>query len=395
MLTTFKRHLDARVIAGTATVAAVILSLAACGSGAEDANDDSAGDSSQLVGEAAAAVEKSTKPLPGQVDGSPIDVTSLSGKSVAFVAISGSDFGKTVAEGMKEAGAEVGITVLPYFGDGTLDTARTQIANAVTKGVDGIVLASWDPAALRDSLESAADRGVKIVGLGQYDYDQDLPQAAKDAGMVASVGTCYRCMGELMADALAADSDGDAHALFLNVPEIGAASLVKAGFDAELERVCPDCETTTVDSSAASLQTQMPQAVSSALVKDPDLNYVIPVFDVYAPFFTPAISSSGAGDRVQLLGADASRGPLLDMQKGTTPTWLYNAGYNTVEAGWASVDQLMRVMLGEQPAKDTFVPNRGFTAEVVDGMDPDAFPDAWFGSDADYYKRAYLEIWQH
>lgn len=384
----------ARLLAIGVAVTALVLPLAACSSGSSGGSKTNGTPSkSGSQAEAQAAVQETLKPLSGPSGGSPIDVSSLRGKSIAFIATSGSDFGKTVAEGLQEAGAAVGITVLPYFGDGTLDTARTQIANAVTKGVSGIVLASWDPASLTDSLQAAASHGIKIVGLSQFDNNDQLSAAAKTAGMTAVVPTCYRCMGEAIANAVAANSGGRGDALFLNVPELPAAARVQAGFESELKKVCASCKVTTIDTSAASLQTQMPQAVSAALVKDPDLKFVIPVFDVYAPFFTSAIVSSGSGDRIKLMGADASRGPLLAMQKGTPPTWAYDNGYNLVEAGWASMDQIMRVILGQPPAM-TALPNRGFTPDVVKGMDPNAFPNAWFGATPNYFRDGYLKLWK-
>lgn len=349
---------------------------------------------SALLAEAAAAVQKSTEPLSWTAPGPAIDVSSLRGKSVALIVVSGSEFGKSVAAGMQQAADQVGIKFTPYFGDGTLATARTQIANAVTSGVSGIVLESYDPTALRDSLSNAKANGAKIVAFGQYDFGA-VPDAAKAAGVDALVGTCYKCAGVLMADALAVDSDGKADALFANVPEIGVANLIKDGFDAELARVCPDCKVTTIDSSTGNMKTQLPQAVSSALVKDPDINYIVPVFDVYAAIFASSIAAAGVADRVKLLGADASRAPLQEMQQGAQPTWIYNVGFNPQEMGWTSLDQLMRVMLGQPTNSENVASNRGFTPDTVKGLDINKYPDAWFSSEPDYYSAGFAKLWTH
>jgi ribose transport system substrate-binding protein len=339
-------------------------------------------------------VKKSTDPLTWTAPGPTIDVSSLRGKSVALIVVSGSAFGKSVAAGMQQAADEVGIKFTPYYGDGTLGTARTQIANAVTSGVNGIVLESYDPTALRDSLTNAKANGVKIVAFGQYDYGA-VPDAAKAAGVDALVGTCYKCAGVLMADALATDSGGTADALFTNVPEIGVANLIKNGFVTELSRVCPGCKVTSIDSSTGNMKTQLPQAVSSALVKDPNINYIVPVFDVYAAIFASSISSAGVADRVKLLGADASQAPLQEMQQGAQPSWIYNVGFNPREMGWTSLDQLMRVMLGQPTSSENVAPNRGFTPDTVKGLDAAKYPDAWFAPQADYYSAGYTKLWTH
>lgn len=376
-------------------LAAGALCLAACSSGAGSSNSQAssgAGASSSGIAEAVAAVKDSTAPLTGKPPGSPIDVSSLRGKSIALIVVSGSQFGRTVASGMQAAGQALGIKVTPYFGDGTLDTGRTQIANAITSGVQGIVLESYDPTSLRDSLNSAAAKGIKIVAFGQYDYGE-VPEAGKAASVLANVGTCYKCMGKLMADALAADSGGKADALFLNVPEIGVANLIKEDFTKELARVCPGCKVTNIDSSTGNIKTQLPQAVSSALVKNPDIKYVVPVFDIYAAFFESSITSSQSGDQIKLLGADASGAQLQEMQKGSSPKWLYDVGYNPAEMGWAAVDQLMRVMLDKPAITNSYLPNRGFTPDVVKGLDISTYPDGWFGQQSNYYQQGYLDLW--
>jgi ribose transport system substrate-binding protein len=105
---------------------------------------------------------------------------------------------------------------------------------------------------------------------------------------------------------------------------------------------CPDCKTTYINVPVNDWATLGQSAVQNALLADPSINYVLPVYDSMAQFIAPAIQIAGSSAKMVSYNGtpfvlDMMRdGDIVEMVVGESLGWV----------GMAGVDANMRVLCG-------------------------------------------------
>jgi ribose transport system substrate-binding protein len=112
---------------------------------------------------------------------------------------------------------------------------------------------------------------------------------------------------------------------------------------AELAKRCPSCKTTVIDVPAADWGTKMQSSVQSALLKDPGVNYVIPLYDSASQFVVPAILSAGRPGKVKIASYNGTPFVLQMIQQNK------GVGMDVAESlqwiAYANMDQALRLMV--------------------------------------------------
>ena len=81
---------------------------------------------------------------------------------------------------------------------------------------------------------------------------------------------------------------------------VPTAPFVK-GITDTLAKVCgPNCKFTYVNAPVPEWSTKIKPSVQSALIADPTINYVIPIYDSMSQFVIPAITITGKKDSVKI-----------------------------------------------------------------------------------------------
>jgi ribose transport system substrate-binding protein len=136
----------------------------------------------------------------------------------------------------------------------------------------------------------------------------------------------------------------------------------------------------------AEWQTRLPGLTQSELRKNPDVNYLLPLYDGMGIFVTAGVQQAGKGDQVKVASFNATPAALDLVKKG--PTFTADPGQNP---GWLAdggVDQAMRGMLKMEPA-DPKVPLRFFDKSNLQGVDSND-QNALFGTS---YKDGFRQLW--
>jgi ribose transport system substrate-binding protein len=133
--------------------------------------------------------------------------------------------------------------------------------------------------------------------------------------------------------------------------------------------------------------TALTPKVQAVIRKDPNVNYILPIFDDMAVFATAGIRQAGAQDRVKTAALDGTPAALKVIQEGDIYT--ANPGQPAGWVGWAAVDQAMRVMLGEEPGAPA-IPHRLLNDENLEGIDVEDI-DAPYGNPE--YREGFRELW--
>jgi ribose transport system substrate-binding protein len=107
----------------------------------------------------------------------------------------------------------------------------------------------------------------------------------------------------------------------------------------------------------------MQTATQSALVQNPQANYIIPVFDGMVQFAAPAVTAANAAGRVKIASYNATPSVLQLMQQGNTIAMDSGESYDWL--GWALADDSLRILTGNKPVPTENVKLRAFVKSNV------------------------------
>ena len=151
----------------------------------------------------------------------------------------------------------------------------------------------------------------------------------------------YNKAGRLLADWVITN-DTTAHVLVIVSDEIVSTASMKDGISSEFDTYGgPDIEYDFVNVPIPEWGTKIKPAVQSAIVADPDLTYVVCIYDSMSQFVTPAIDATNSADQVKVIGfngtpfvVDLVREGKVEMDIGDSLNW----------AGMAIADAEMRLI---------------------------------------------------
>ena len=371
------RKIGRRVAATLLLVLAAVF-VAACGSSGSStgATSSSGGEegSEGVPTDVAATVTKAMEPIT-KFTGPTTPVAAQSGKKIFVVTCSSQGYGCVQgAKGVEEAGEELGWEVTTVDGKGDPSVWNAAIRQAVVAKADGIALMAIDPQLVKESLARAKAAGIPVIDT----FVPKFPGAQADG----YVSTDHVEGGEILADWITKDSGGDAKVLMLNDNEFPELVQRNTALEKQLGTACPGCSITeTVELSIGTMAQDLGPAVTSALQKDPSIEYVVAPYDSSGIFAAQGIRQAGKTEQVQMVSAEGDPNGIEAVREGTqavdlatVPPW----------GGWAAADLLLRQFAGE-PVEESLLPQRLFDSSNVPAG------EGWTG-DIDY-KAEFRKLW--
>lgn len=384
-----RRHRTAlRTVRSVVIGAVAVIGIAVTGCTPVDSGNSDGAGSGGGSAEAAAKVEAAEALQTWSEPGPAFKIDeSVRGKAVHYVgSFNDIPFAQQMIAGLKSATELAGMELVVTDMQGSAATAAKLIEQGVAQHAAAIIVQGTRGRSVAAAVENATEAGIPIIEALQQDPGP-LAQEEADLGVYGSVAACYGCQGEVLADYVAAESS-DAVVAVINSPELEVANLELAGFKAELADMCPDCQVKVTDVPADRWTTGLGSA-TNAILANPDVDYIFPVFDAMVTNVLPAVRAAGAEDRVDIITSNASKAQLADLQAGGVVA--AEVGFAGEWIGWAEVDMAIRAILGLPAPKDANVPVRLFTSENIDSVDLDGAPPTWFSEDDVAAK--YAEFW--
>lgn len=310
------------IVAGVAAVSA--LSLAACSQGggattAEPKNSDSAS-VQEASGEA---------PAPFDQDGVRVAIVQNSGQG---------DYFQQYLNGTKQQAAALGIDLSVYDAQGDNATQATQLDQAISSGVQGIIVRHGFPDTLCPGVNKAMDQGIKVVI-----YDVEIQKCAPRA---VQTQQSDNKMASLVLDKMAEDIGTGNPVGYVNVAGIAPLDRRDVVWQDYLAKNdwTQKFKTGKFTNSTA---TDTAPMVDSVLKSNPD------VVAVYAPYdeFTKATLSAlkqnpSLQGKVKVYGADISTADIELMTNPDSP-WVATGATDPNAIGAAVVRTLALHMAGE------------------------------------------------
>lgn len=353
------------------------------GSGSGSGASSSSGSGAEGLTRAQAVVEERKKPWTEYPDTGPaIDGSKVKGKTIWYIPI-----GAVIpviqieAQAVEAATKTLGMSYKTCDGKLTPATWTSCINQAVNADAAGIITDSIDPKAVGTAVAKAKGKKIPMVMANSLGEEDELVQRMDIGGDTSSPPVAMNWM--------ISDSKGKAKILRSFVEGDENATEAAAKGLAELKKNCPDCTETSVTSTPSTVS-RIPSAVSSALLKNPDITHGFPQFDFLAPNFVRGVQQSGK--KVKTVSTNAVLSQLKQIKAGTGQ--VADVGGNRNYLGWAATDRLLRMMLGEPAPTKVTIPVRLFDKTNIDSIDltPEAERSGeWYG--AIDYQQQFQKLW--
>lgn len=365
-------------------LAAVTL-LAACGGGDDEDESATATTQNPLVAEARSAIEEAKEPLTFAPPGPELDASRAEGRTVLVLSVDQRVPALAeVARYVRDAGRVAGVTVEVF--DARANPARMQQGiRQATRQADAMVLLGI-PIALVEQTLPDPGRVPSVSVLNNEPLANAPGQGAGSAKVYASVAPSYFKGGRLAAYKAVVDRSGEANVVIFNTSEITPAKDVVRGFRSVLGR-CTGCTVSQNDTPLAEWSTALTGKAQSEIRRNPDVNYLLPIFDGMGIFVTAGVDQARAGGRVKVASFNATPAALKLIQSGDVFT--ADPGQPNEWTGWATMDQALRGMLGLEPA-DPEIPIRYFDKSNLEGVDVEDEAELYGNPE---FKDGYRDLW--
>jgi len=236
----------------------------------------------------------------------------------------------------------VGIRFTAYTTNGT-PTAWVQGINEAVAEKPNVLFLTADWRVLGPQLAQARSAGIKVIDGRNVDETERTP-----SGLDAIVGSPHLRAARLEVDYITLHSKGLAHVLIITNPESHISPIIVQAMKNEYAKVCGSgCKLTVVSVPVAKWATDIQGTVQSALINDPSITYVNPIYDGMVPFAIAGITNAGALGKVKIVSYNGTPSILALVQSGQV---MMDVGESFNWDAWAQMDQIMRVMLGLKPA---------------------------------------------
>jgi ribose transport system substrate-binding protein len=337
------------------------------------------------VATAQADLDKYTQIPAFTAPGAPFDAKAcMADKKILSVpASSAVPFVATINEAMARIAGDVGFEYQIWENQGQPTQWVQGIEFGVTNNFDLIdLLAGADPRILEPQIKAARDAGAIVTASHLTGYEQEVP-----GGLTASIPIDYKQAGKLLAQWAIAKTDGKANALVLVTNEVLSTDSMLAGIE-EAFATSPDSKFTVINVSIPDWASKIQSNVQSAVIADPTINYILPIYDGMNQFVVPALTITGASDRVKIATFNGTPFVLDMIQNGQVEM---DVGENLDWIAYGMLDAQMRLLCNLPPVTDPKVPLLIFDANNAATAGSPAETSKGYG---DAYLAGYKELWK-
>jgi len=262
------------------------------------------------------------------------------------------EFVKTLSSSVQKEAEELGYTgdsFKIYDGKNDVATQVSQIEQAVTLGVDGIIIEPVSTDGIVKVVKDAEKVGVKVVILNQRISDQNATDTF--------VGADNESKGALMKKVME-DLDGKENIVELLGP-MGSDGQVgrSKGFDSVLKEY-PDVK--VVASDSADWDTAKALTLTENWLTSSDIQAVVALNDGMAVGAAQAVKEAGLTDKIKVYGVDATSDGLNAISNGGMTA---TVSQGTEDQGKISADLCSNLIYGKAVPKEVIASNVVYTKE--------------------------------
>jgi ribose transport system substrate-binding protein len=270
-----------------------------------------------------------------------------------------------VEEGMRQAAEVVGARLVVYPNQGEPSQWAQGIMTAIAQKADAITLFAQNPNLVGPQIRLAEQAGIPVIVVrttGENEPCQADPQG-RPYGTACIPGP-FEQAGRLEADWVIAATGGEADVLVITASDANSTVSLLQGLRDEFATRCPTCQVRYIDVPIPQWADRVQTEVHSALLADPGINWIIPIYDSMSRYVRPAILAAAATGRVRIATFNGTPFVLKMLQDDQSVEM--DVGENLAWVGWATMDQAFRILAGAPPVRSEHTPLRVFDDGNVD-----------------------------
>ena len=339
-------------------------------------------DATAIVAAAQAEIDK-YKEIPSTSDlGDAIDVASLKGKKIISLPIDSKlEFYQVGENSMKTIAEKAGLEYMTFPTDGSPTSFQQGFAQAIAEKAGAIILNGPLPENLAPQLKEAQAAGIPVVPVHISDQSEPVFETTPYEAFAP-----FNLGAKLSALYAVVDLKGEpVKALVLEASGTGPSDGMVKEINDTLAAMAPEGSevVTSLNIQVPEWSTDIQPAVQSALLADPSINAVIPIYDSMALFAIPGIDQAAADRNLGVYSFNGTPAVMKLIKDGTMRS---DAAENPDWVSYVNLDTVFRAMLGVDPIAKVSGPLRLIDASNVDetGVPPesgkgfgDTFPDAY------------------
>ncbi|MGA9320283.1 MAG: substrate-binding domain-containing protein [Xanthobacteraceae bacterium] len=308
----------------------------------------------------------------------------MKGKSILSIpASSAVPFIKTIEQSIENLAGEIGFTYKPWENQGQVTQWVQGFDYAINNKFQLIeLLAGADPRFVEPQVKAARAAGLLVVAAHLTGYEQPIP-----GGATGVVPIDYKRAGGLLADWAIWKTDGKANASVMGVSDVLSTDSMFSGVKEEFGK-CQNCKVNYSNVSIPEMAVKTLSMAQGALTADPNINYMIPIYDVLSQWVVPAVTISGRQDKVKVVTFNGTPFALTMVQDGKIEM---DIGENLDWIGHAVLDAEMRMICGLPAVTDPKIPLLIFDKSNADSAGKPAQVSTGYG---DAYLAGYRQLWK-
>lgn len=287
------------------------------------------------------ACQAQAAPLPGAP--APFDKGTVQIALVGYL-FSG-DFPEAYLQGVEKQAAALGANLRVFDARQQASSQRQMIEQAIDLGVDGIIVQLGLAETLKDSVDKAIAKGIKVVA---FDVDLNNPK-------VTQIEQDHHALARLALDKALADNGSAFEAGYVYIS--GFTPMERRD---EIWRQVREANPGVIEKARfgtlnAPIANSVADQASAVLRANPDISVIFAPFDEFAKGAKIAVDEAGLGSQVKIYSADISTAD-IQIMKEPGSAWVATAAVNPQVAGAISVRSLAMLIAGENPGQRLLVP---------------------------------------
>lgn len=336
---------------------------------------------------AKALIAKYSKEPKFVAPGSAFDAKKLMvGKKVMLIPVTSQlPITQTLQASMARAAKLTGVKFTAWQNQGKSDQWVAGINQAIAQKYDVVDLLAIPPDVLKPQIDLARKAGVKVISSHFAGFGWQPP-----AFIAGAVRLPYFEVGQILAAWAIVQTNGKANILSIVADDLVSSADVIKGMKDELKKDCPGCKIDIRSVPTVEWANKIQGEVQSGLQRNPDANYVLPIYDAMTSFVAAALRVSGKSSTVRQASFNGSTFALDFIKQGTVQM---DIGENEDWIAHAMLDADMRAAAGLKVPSNDYkgAPLYIFTKANVAkaGTPPD--PAKGYGN---AYRQGFAKLWR-
>ena len=314
------------------------------------------------------------------------------GKTIALLPDFTSPFTQEIDAGLYSAAKAAGVKTTICPNSGIVSAWVACFNQEIAAKPAAIVLdGSPSPSQLQPQIAAAKKAGIPVIA-NHVPLASEFPKgtlpATNTTGLSGVEAGPFPAAAKLMADYAVANSGGDVHALIVTAQAPASDGLVKM-MQQEFARVCSSCTTTVINVPIPDWATKLQAQTQTALLSNPQVNWVIPIYDGMYEYVVPGIQGSGRATKIKTVSYNGQAAALKYISQGKVTA---TVGEDLAWTGWDTMDRVLRILaLGkDNHTVPVVTPARVWDKSDISQAGTPPSPTAGYGSS---FEPDYLKLW--